>query len=261
VLIYTATFLQRLLEDYLQLLRMEVGIYLSKVKEYEAAQSDKSDSIENKSWQKNVLQLTGSNDQGLGLLLDGYMKTYGDIISDTLFGANVVNYSNSANPAGYADALLILQISMTAGSAMITYFGHSSNSSLDFNLDDPDKYNNAGRYPFFLVNGCVAGNIFDYDYFGNRFTHLSSLSEKFILAPSKGSIAYLSTSSYGLVNYLDVFTNAFYKAISVSDYRKGVGDVVEPDRRMGWRRLVILIFLDACMHSSILCMGIRHQVK
>ena len=27
---------------------------------------------------------------------------------------------------------------------MVSYFGHSSNTSLDFNLDDPNKYSNAG---------------------------------------------------------------------------------------------------------------------
>ena len=206
----------------------EVGIYLAKVKEYEAAQANPSDSIENKNWLKNVLQVTGGNDDAqLGNLLDGFMQDYENIISDTLFGANVINYSNSADPEGYAEALVDFTNKYNAGSAMVSYFGHSSNSSLDFNLDDPNKYSNAGRYPFFLVNGCVAGNIFDYDTYHTRFSQLSSLSEKFMFAPSRGSIAFLSTSSFGVVNYLDVFTNAFYKAISLSEYNNGIGNIVK----------------------------------
>jgi hypothetical protein len=206
----------------------EVGIYLSKVKEYETAQANQSDSIENQSWHKNVLQVTGGNDDAqLGTLLDGFMRDYENIIGDTLFGANVINYSDNANPKGYAEALLDFTNKYNAGSAMVSYFGHSSNTSLDFDLDDPNKYSNAGRYPFFLVNGCVAGNIFDYDTYHTRFSQLSSLSEKFMLAPSRGSIAFLSTSSFGVVNYLDVFTNAFYKAISLFEYNNGIGDVVK----------------------------------
>ncbi|HYK46513.1 MAG TPA: C25 family cysteine peptidase [Parafilimonas sp.] len=212
----------------------EVGVYLSKVKEYELAQANKSDSIENKSWLKTVLQLTGANDEpSLGIQLDSFMRSYKNIISDTLFGANVFDYSKTANPEGYAAGVLDFTNRYNHGSAVVTYFGHSSNSSLDFNLEDPGKYSNTGRYPFFLVNGCVAGNVFDWDQYGTRFSFLSSLSEKYVLAPSKGSIAFLSTSSFGIVSYLDVFTRAFYKAMSVSEYHNGIGDIVQSGSAAG----------------------------
>src|SRR6185369_4821784 len=160
-------------------------------------------------------------------------RSYKNIISDTLFGANVFDYSKTADPEGYADAILDFTDRYNHGSAIVTYFGHSSNSSLDFNLDDPGKYSNTGRYPFFLVNGCVAGNVFDWDHYGTRFSFLSSLSEKYVLAPAKGSIAFLSTSSFGIVGYLDVFTRAFYKAMGVSEYHNGIGDVVESGSAAG----------------------------
>jgi len=77
----------------------------------------------------------------------------------------------------------------------------------------------------FIVNGCLAGNIFDYD--ANRFTTKNTLSEKFVLEPEKGAITYLSSSNYGIVDYLDVFTNEFYKSIATTQYGEGLGNIME----------------------------------
>ena len=49
------------------------------------------------------------------------------------------------------------------GIGVLTYFGHSSASTLGFNLDDPSLYTNQSKYPVMYVNGCYAGNYFTYD--------------------------------------------------------------------------------------------------
>ncbi len=203
----------------------EVGDYLQKVKQYEAAQNNINDSIENKGWMKNVLHLTGANDAVLGVILDSDMQKYSNIISDTFYGGNVTTFSKSADPAGYGKAVVDFTNIYNQGSGIVQYFGHSSSSNIDFSLDDPNNYQNYGKYPFFIVNGCLAGNIFDYEI--TRQTHISTLSEKFVLAPQKGSIAYLSTSSFGIVNYLDIFTNEVYKSISLTAYNRALGNVIK----------------------------------
>ena len=197
----------------------EVGDYLIKIKEYESAQQNDVDSIENKSWAKKVLQLTGANDAALGVQLDTFMNDYAKIISDTLFGANTITFSKTANPSAYPQVLADFTNQYNAGCGILQYFGHSSSSSIDFSLNDPNNYTNTGRYPFFIVNGCLAGNIFDFD--ANRKSILATLSEKFVLAPQKGSIAYLSTTSFGIVNYLDIFTTQVYEAASKTQYGNG----------------------------------------
>lgn len=203
----------------------ELGDYLEKIKQYEHAQQDSTQTVKNKGWMKNVLQLTGVNDVNLGQTLDGYMSTYKAIISDSAFGGKVTTFSKSANPAEYPEEVVNFTDIFNRGSALVTYFGHSSSVQLDFSLDDPANYNNTGKYPIFIVNGCLAGNILDYD--AGRLGNFSTVSEKFVLAPQKGAIGYLATTSYGIVQYLDLYTREFYKSISTRQYGKGFGIILK----------------------------------
>lgn len=203
----------------------EVGDYFAKVKQYEQAQQDPIQTVANKGWMKNVLQLAGVNDATLGVTLEGYLKNYKSIISDSAFGANVTNYSKSGDASDYQREVVNFTQTFNNGSALVMYFGHSSSTNLDFSLDNPANYNNAGRYPMFIVNGCLAGNIFDYS--SSRPTTLSTISEKFVLQPQRGAIGYLSTSSFGVVDYLNTFTTEFYNSMSKRQYGKGFGIVVQ----------------------------------
>ncbi len=63
---------------------------------------------------------------------------------------------------------------------------------LEFDLSDPSAYHNQGKYPFFLVSGCTAGNNYIYD--PSRITQNNlSISEKFVLANELGSIGFLAS--------------------------------------------------------------------
>jgi len=201
----------------------EVGDYFQKIKTYESSQSGSDQSVKNKAWMKNVLQLTGGSDPELGATLDGYNLEYKNIISDTLFGGKVTNFSKTANPNDYPDAVVNFKKGYESGAGLIQYFGHSSQTSLDFSLSNPADYNNAGKYPVFIVNGCLAGNIFDFEE--NRLNARATISERFVLEPGKGAIGYLATTSYGVVPYLDAFTKNYYKAIASTAYGKGFGEI------------------------------------
>ena len=203
----------------------EVGTYLQKIKQYDSAQQSSDYTIAGRSWMKNVLQIAGANDLGLGNQLDGYLDNYKNIIKDTAFGANVTNFSKNANPAGYTDAILSFKKTYEEGAALITYFGHSSSTSLDFNLDKPENYNNEKKYPLFIANGCNAGNNFDFET--NRFNSASTVSERFIIASQRGAIGYLATTSFGVVNYLNMYTNQFYKAFAKTKYNQPIGIAIK----------------------------------
>jgi hypothetical protein len=205
----------------------EVGVYLAKVKEYEAAQRDTSlSSIASNLWKKKVLQLAGANDPLIESVIDTFQAKYAKIIGGPLFGANVKTFSKSTSTGSeYGQAVIQFTDEYNNGSALVEYLGHSSSTSIDFSLDNPANYSNTGKYPFFIVNGCLAGNIFDYDI--NRLNSRSTISEKFVLEPEKGAIGYLSSSNFGILNYLDVVTEKFYDAIGGSQYGKGFGNVVQ----------------------------------
>ena len=203
----------------------EVGDYLLKVKQHDSLQQLPAHTMEAKGWMKNVLQITGANDLSIGNQIDGYIQNYKNIISDTSFGANVTDFSKTADPASYPDAVNSFKRIYESGAALITYFGHSSNTSLDFNLDDPANYNNQYKYPVIIANGCSAGNHFLFET--NRLNGTTTISEKFILSPERGAIEYIASTHYGIINYLDLYTKDFYKALGQSRYNQSIGIIVQ----------------------------------
>lgn len=199
----------------------EVAVYLSKIKEYEAAQENTTQTVANKAWMKNMVHVIGADDLGLNTVLTNDMNSYKAIAVDTLFGADVYTFNKTTSTTGanVADALM-MQLFNT-GISLINYFGHSSASILDYNLNQPEDYNNPGKYPVFLVNGCDAGNIFSLDT--ARFTTLNSLSETWVFAPNRGSIAYIASTHYGIEGYLDAYNTGLYNSLSRTNYNQPLG--------------------------------------
>jgi Peptidase family C25/CARDB len=203
----------------------EVKLYLDKVKEYELAQKTPDCTVGGKGWMKNVVHVTGASDSILGTILCDYMGTYKRVIEDTLFGGKVItfckNSSNGVQQLNNSD----LEAAFAEGVSLITYFGHSSASTLEFNLDNPQNYNNPGKYPMFMVLGCNAGNIFTYDPL--RFSTNENLSEKYVLANQRGGIAFIASTHFGIVNYLNIYANSFYNEISRRRFGQPIGDIMK----------------------------------
>lgn len=202
----------------------EVGDYLAKVKHYEALQkTNTTGAIQDKAYMKKVIQIAGGNDVWINQSIADYTANYTRIITDTFFGAETHNFIQDSDPAEYAKAVVGFKDIYESGSGIVEYFGHASSTSLDFSLDDPEAYNTNGKYPMFIVNGCLAGNIFDLD--ANRLTQRSTISEKFVLEPEKGAIGYISGTSWGIVSLCDYLTQKLYESIAKTRYGQGFGDI------------------------------------
>lgn len=200
----------------------EIEDYLEKVKEYESAQANAPNTLAGRGWMKNIVQVTGASDAYLGTVLCNYMGVYKQIAEDTLFGGKTYNFCKVN--AGSAEESISDQIAQLfkEGISVLNYFGHSSATTLEFNLDNPQNYDNQGKYPVFYVNGCNAGNFFT--FYPQRLTANETLSEKFVLAKQKGSIAFVASTHFGIVNYLNLFLNNLYGTISRTDYNKTLGE-------------------------------------
>ncbi|WP_165958037.1 C25 family cysteine peptidase [Segetibacter sp. 3557_3] len=199
----------------------EIFIYLEKVKQYEQAQANTVQTIDNKAWMKTVVHVAGANDVSLDVRLTSYLRNYETIIRDTLFGGTVINFNKSSTGPATTIVSSLMEQTFQKGISLLNYFGHSSSSSLDYNLDDPSVYNNTGKYPMFVVNGCNAGNLYAFDTL--RFTSINTLSEKYVLAPQKGAIGFIASTHFGLENYLDFYNQGLYRSISTTGYGKGIG--------------------------------------
>lgn len=185
--------------------------YLTKVQQHESTGAA--------DWKKRVLHFVGGDSPGLTQALDTYMEGYKQTIEDTLFGAEVLTFKKNTSSPIQVNISDSIKNVINGGAALLNFFGHGSNEGFDQAIDDPEAYNNTGRYPFIIANSCYSGNI-----------HLKdnlSVSEKFVFTSQKGSIGFLATTAYGFPYALNNYTRGFYEAISVSHYNRGIGDVIK----------------------------------
>ncbi len=179
--------------------------------------------MQEEAWRKNIIHVTGATDPFLETVLCNYMAYYQQTISDTLFGANVFRFCSSTVDQNNQVSSTLFPNIFNNGIGILTYFGHSSSSTLGFNLDDPSLYTNQSKYPVMYVNGCYAGNYFTFD--PGRLTTGKTLSENYVLIKNKGAIAYVASSHYGVVNYLNLLLTDLYNLMAHADYGKSIGAI------------------------------------
>lgn len=190
----------------------DVSAYLNKVKEIESQPVTEP-------WRKELLHLSGGIQPNeivaFRQFLDGFKQT-----AEGLWLGGRVTTIAKRDPS----PVEVINISdkVNEGVNLITFFGHSSPGTIDIDIgfvSDPVLgYNNVGRYPAFLVNGCNAGAFFsDSEAFG----------EDWILTANKGARAFIAHSAYGYVAALQQYSNFFYN-IGFADQNfltRGIGDV------------------------------------
>ena len=201
----------------------EVGNYLQKIQEYEQTQTSTTQTLDNKLWMKKVVSIVGGSDSSENAQFGYFESLYKDILQDTLFGGNVESFSKQSSAAvQLASGVRITQL-MNSGVGILSYFGHSSASTLAFNLSDPTDYNNTGKYPFFVVSGCTAGNNYFYDTLRATQDNLS-ISENYVLAKERGSIGFLADTHFGIGPFLNNYNLQMYNQISSVNYGNSVGN-------------------------------------
>ncbi len=203
----------------------EITTYLHKVQQYEQAQTISSPYVIDKSWMKNIIHVTGASDDNTNFLLETALNGHAKIITDTFYGGKVHTFTKSSADAVQQLNSIRLTNLFDNGIGILTYFGHSSSSTMEFNMDNPQNYNNPGKYPLFIVMGCNAGNFFNFNT--ARFTTKETLSERYVLAPERGSIAFIASTHLGIVHYLDIYNTQLYTAISNTRYGETIGEQMD----------------------------------
>ncbi|MDB5205711.1 MAG: hypothetical protein JWR72_786 [Flavisolibacter sp.] len=203
----------------------EVSLYLKKVKDLERAQQTLSPEIGDKAWMKNIAHIAGAGDEPLASILGNALNSYKRIIEDSLYGAKVYTFEKTSTSSVQQLSDADLTNLFNQGLSLVTYYGHSSPTTLEFNLDEPANYNNQGKYPMFFALGCNAGNTFDYNE--SRFTTRNYLSDKYVLAPERGSINFIASSHFGIVHYLDIWNSRAYNNMARSLYKRSIGEIIK----------------------------------
>lgn len=93
------------------------------------------------------------------------------------------------------------------GVQQITFFGHSGTQQTDIDIgfvsDPVAGYNNRDHYPFILINGCNAGEVFN--------NQAISFGEDWMVTANKGAIGVIAHSAEGFSLELRKFSNLFFE--------------------------------------------------
>jgi hypothetical protein len=205
--------------------KTEIADYLDKVKQYEQVKKVSSPLVSDMLWKKNVVHITGASDDVTTDILAAALNGHKKIIEDTFYGAKVHTFSKTSSSSVEQLASSQLASLMNNGIGLLTYFGHSSSTTLEFNLDNPQNYSNAGKYPVFIVMGCNAGNFYNFSV--ARFTTKETISERYVLAKERGSVAFMASTHLGIVHYLDIYNTRSYQSASFRKYGASLGEIMD----------------------------------
>jgi hypothetical protein len=129
----------------------QVAAYLDKVKETEARPF-------NDLRRKNILHLSGGIYPGEPQKFRNYLREMAMKAETYYLGGHVDAVAKMATDI----TRINVSKEVNAGVGLITFFGHSSTTTLDFDVgfvtDEVMGYRNKGKYPIMLVNGCYARN-------------------------------------------------------------------------------------------------------
>ena len=187
----------------------DVRIYYQKMLEFDAEQQSPIQTVDNKFWMKNILHFGGGISALEQSSFRGYLENYKDDIEAPEFGSKVTSfYKTSTDPITSPPKEKIDSL-LNAGVSLMTFFGHSSINTFDYNIGDPQDFPLEGKYPVLFSNGCVTGEM-----------HQSalSLSELYVFAENKGSIAFVAASTFSFATGLNAFANVVYDRLAKADY-------------------------------------------
>ena len=190
----------------------ELTVYLNKVVEYEGQQNQQSIySTETKDWQKQILHFAGGTTTSEQNQFQNFLNAMANTASGDYFAGNTTLVAKDNNNPISPTELEIVKDRISDGVTLMNFFGHftTSGSGFDVNIDEPQFWDNQGKYPVLLANSCYNGNIFH---------NASSNSQNFVLTPNAGVIAYIGTINYGFTNSLNIYSSNFYKQFSLHNY-------------------------------------------
>jgi hypothetical protein len=189
----------------------QISAYLNKIRAMESAPSGGL-------WRKNILHLSGGIEEGEPELFRSILEEFGSIAEGPYLGGQVEAIAKQSRDV----QVINIAEQINNGVGLVTFFGHSSPSTLDFDIgyasDLEMGYNNKGKYPTLLMNGCEAGAFFLKGYL---------FGEDWINSPDKGASAFIAHSAYGLVPALRKYTSTLYE-VGYGDslfLDKGIGDI------------------------------------
>lgn len=185
----------------------DVNIYLEKLKEFDGAVPDE--------WMKTVLHFGGGKDAAEQDLFKRYLSDFENIIVNSDYAGDVFTVLKNSSEAIEISKLDIVKKKINAGTSLMNFFGHSSSTGFDQDIDDPESYRNEGKYPFLFASSCYSGDIFT--------TATNSISERWVLIEKRGVMAFIASVNLGYATYLYAYQKSLIHHFSEKYYGKSIG--------------------------------------
>ncbi len=183
----------------------EVRIYLEKVKSQEINQNTLGEqTIAGQAWKKKVIHLGGGGTASEKTLLKNHLNAMAGVIHNTDLGAHIISFFKDVSDPVQQTVPEQIFKAINSGSALLTIFGHASPGSFDYNIDNPDFYDNEGQFPILTSLGCYSGNL---------FTNQKGISERFCLYEQKGAIGFVAMTNLGYISTLGAFGKKYYEKL------------------------------------------------
>jgi hypothetical protein len=155
-------------------------------------------------WQKELIHLGGGVTEFELNRYFNWLNGFKSIAEGPFLGGNVKTYRKRSN-----SSIEVIDITgdLNEGKSLVTFFGHGSPTVIDIEIgfaSDPTlNYQNRGKYPVMLFNGCDYGSAF-----GSGYTQ----GEDWVMTPQKGAVSILANSSIGIDVYLRRYSESFYQS-------------------------------------------------
>lgn len=198
----------------------ELDDYLEKAKQHDAFNNPSLEEYtsQNRDWQKQIIHFSGGTSTSDQAEFAYYLDGMKNIIQDTLYGGNVLTIKKTNSlPLDPVTVSAVTQ-RISEGASILNFFGHASGDGFEINIDEPSNWNNQGKYPLVIGNACYSGDIYH---------KTQSVSERFVLTPQEGAIAFISTVKAGFAFSLNYFSSEFYRQLGYKNYRQPAGKLMK----------------------------------
>ena len=182
--------------------------YLEKIKQYESSPFQP--------WMKHGLQLGGGTNLTEQSGIRSFMLTAKDIFETGTFSGRSFYFQKTNSDLISADTGVVVSQLINSGVNIVYIFGHSNTNVYDVEFGEATDYQNWGKYPFVMANGCYSG-----DYSTNTVTH----GERFIKEPGRGGIGFMASSSEGYLHPLGMYSNLFYQVAYDDSVGSAIGSI------------------------------------
>ncbi|MFN0201418.1 MAG: C25 family cysteine peptidase [Bacteroidia bacterium] len=180
--------------------------YLAKINDYEHKSWDK--------WLKRGVFLGGGEDAPEQTAIKNALDLCRTVFANPPFGGDTVNYQKKVTTT--IDPNANYHQSISEGTSLIHFFGHSTSNISDIKLGEPTEYTSIGKYPIMIAMGCYGGDFTSGDF---------SFGERWMLNKERGALAYIANSTEGFLAPLELYAKELYPKMYVSMLGQRIGDI------------------------------------